>query len=434
MNFKLLKNKNFAALIFGSAVSLIGSNMQQFALSLYILAVTQSATIFASMLAISVLPRLLLSPVAGVFGDWFDRKTSIIALNLANGAFVGSFALLFFFQGALSIPQVYIMILVLEAVEIFYGSAMSAVAPSIVEKEQLFDANTIRSIIQSLGSMLSPLIAATLFGAFGLLPIMIFNALSFIVCAINQMRIAIPKTNKRPDAINLKNFFLDFKDGLSIIKTHKAIQVIIGLGMILNFSLSPIFSVGLTLVVKETLKGSDFQFGLFSTLLSLSMLTGPMFLAPFAKKINVGRLTLGTFFLVALLIGSIGLVPVLWHSGLFASNWIPFILLIAINFVIGMVVGLCNIAIGTLFDSLVPKQYMGRTGSVMNMGLMVAIPIGQMAAGYAFDNLPEYPIFISAAVIVLAALAYFGKPLLDATKPLANDIAHDTITASEPVA
>ena len=434
MNLSLLKNKNFAALIFGSAVSLIGSNMQQFALSLYVLSMTQSATLFASMLAISVLPRLLLSPIAGVFGDWFDRKTSIVALNLANGTLVSLFALLFFTQGQLTIPQVYLMIIFMEIVEIFYGTAMAAVTPSILEKEQLFDANTLKAIINSLGSMLSPLIAATLLGAFGLLPIMILNAVSFILCGLNQMRIAIPKTNKKPEAINFKNFYSDFNDGLSIIKKHKAIQVIIGLGMILNFSLSPIFSVGLTLVVKDTLQASDFQFGLFSTLLSLSMLTGPMFLAPLAKKANVGRLTLTTFFVVALLIGSISIVPILWHSGLFSNNWIPFAILVGINFIIGMVVGLCNIAIGTLFDSLVPKEYMGRAASVMNMGLMVAIPVGQIAAGYAFDHLPEYPIFIAVSVIVLSALAYYGKPLLEATKPVAKEATNDKMSVATPIA
>ena len=55
--------------------------MQQFVISLYVLALTGSATIFASMLSISILLRIILSPMAGVFGDWFDRKNySIIGL------------------------------------------------------------------------------------------------------------------------------------------------------------------------------------------------------------------------------------------------------------------------------------------------------------------------------------------------------------------
>lgn len=433
MNLSLLKNKNFAALIFGNAVSLIGSNMQQFALSLYILALTKSATLFASMVAIALLPRLLLSPIAGVFGDWFDRKRSIVTLNLANGGLVGLFALIYFMQGKLSVPQVYLMIVLMEIIEIFYGTAMAAVTPSIVEKELLFDANTIKSIINSLGSMLSPLLAAVLFGALGLLPILLLNAFSFILCGLNQMRLTIPKTNIAPQKINFSAFLTDFKEGLKIIKTHKAIQVIIGLGMVLNFSLSPTFGVGLTLLVKETLGGSDLQFGLFGTLMSLSMLLGPMFLAPFAKKANVGRLTVTSFVLVAFLVGSVATVPLLWDTGLFRSNWIPYSLLIGIVFVISMVVGLCNIALGTLFDTLIPKQYMGRAASVMNMGLMVAIPLGQVAIGLAFDHLHPAHIFIAVTGVVLLALSFFGKPLIAATKDLDKGGESGTITSAAPV-
>ena len=80
MNLKLFKQKDFSLLILGKLVSLVGSNMQQFALSLYVLSITGSATIFASILSISILPRLLLSPIAGVFGDLFDRKRSIVLL------------------------------------------------------------------------------------------------------------------------------------------------------------------------------------------------------------------------------------------------------------------------------------------------------------------------------------------------------------------
>src|SRR5690606_26687109 len=95
MNFKLMKQKDFSLLILGKLVSLVGSNMQQFALSLYVLEITGSATIFASILSVSILPRLLLSPIAGVFGDWFNRKKTIVLLDFINGIILGIFALIY---------------------------------------------------------------------------------------------------------------------------------------------------------------------------------------------------------------------------------------------------------------------------------------------------------------------------------------------------
>lgn len=91
----LLKQRDFTLLIFGNLVSLLGSNMQQFALSLYVLDLTGSATIFASILSISVIPRLILTPIAGVFGDWFDRKKSIVFLDYLNSGIIALFGILF---------------------------------------------------------------------------------------------------------------------------------------------------------------------------------------------------------------------------------------------------------------------------------------------------------------------------------------------------
>src|SRR5690554_8083598 len=101
MNKKLLKNKNFMLIVTGNFVSLIGSNIMQFVLSLYILALTGSAMIFASMLAISILPRILLSPIAGVFSDWFDKKRSIVLLDLINALILLGFSAYVFYVGSL---------------------------------------------------------------------------------------------------------------------------------------------------------------------------------------------------------------------------------------------------------------------------------------------------------------------------------------------
>ena len=60
--------------MFGKITSLVGSNMQSFALSLFVLNTTGSATKFASILAVALIPQLILGPFAGVIVDWFYKK------------------------------------------------------------------------------------------------------------------------------------------------------------------------------------------------------------------------------------------------------------------------------------------------------------------------------------------------------------------------
>lgn len=417
MNLKLLKNKNFALLILGNTVSLFGSNMQQFALSLYVLSISKSATLFAAIIAISVIPRLIISPVAGVFGDWFDRKKSIVTLDLINGVLIGAYAVYYLMNGSLSIPSIFLLVILLEITEIFFGSAMAAVIPSMIAKEDLFEANSIKSIFDSIGGLIAPLLASVLFGVFGLLPLLIVNGLSFVASALSELNITIPKSHSAPQKVDLVNFKKDLAEGIKIIKDQRVIRLIIGLGMILNFSLSPLLSIGLTYIIKVSLDGSALQFGLGGTILALSLLIGPICLGPVAQKMNVGKLTIVSFSVVAALVALMSVVTTQAVIGFFPTNIVPFALVLAVSFLIGMAISIANISIGTLFGTLVPKEFMGRTAAVMNMGLTIAMPIGQLGIGIALDFLTPAPIVLAVSLIITAAVLYYAKPLLEATKP-----------------
>ncbi len=73
-------------------------------------------------------------------------------------------------------------------------------------------------------------------------------------------------------------------EGINIIKENKLISTMIGLGTIINFSVAPLFSVGLIYIIKEVLKVNDFQFGMFQMSLSISMLLAPIFSGKIVKK------------------------------------------------------------------------------------------------------------------------------------------------------
>jgi len=427
MNTKVLKNKNFLLLMLGKAVSMLGSNMQQFALSLYVLAVTGSATIFASMMSISILPRLILSPVAGVFGDWFDRKKSIVALDFISGLLICAYALYYSISGELSLVSIYVLVILLEVIEVFFSSAMAAAVPSIVEKDELFQANSVKSVITSFCSIAAPILASLLCGLVGLHIILVICGISFILSALSELTIEIPATHKKPKKINIAAFKTDLVEGIKIIKAHKMIMNIIGIGMIINFCLSPLFSVGLIFIIREILKGSELQYGLFSTILALAMVISPITLGHIAQKIKVGKLFVYVFALTAALIGLLASASSNLFIGLFTTNTVPFIVITFISFLIGMIVTLVNITVGTLFGTVVPKEFMGRTGAVLNLGLTVAMPLGQMISGIGLDLLPASYIVASAAGIMFLAIFIYRKPLLEADNSTQEKVKDDII-------
>jgi MFS family permease len=407
MNLKLLKQKNFSLLISGKLASLLGSNMQQFALSLYVLAITGSATIFASILSISIIPRLLLSPIAGVFGDWFDRKKTIVMLDFVNSAVIAVFAVIFAFKGGLTVPLIYILVIILEITEIFFGSAMSAVLPSLVKKEELMEANSLNSLVMNIGNTLAPIVAALLYTNLGLKTILIVSAFSFALSAVSKMFINIPKSHRLPEKIDFKTFKTDLLEGVKIIKSNKLIATTIGLGTIINFSIGPLFSIGLIYIIKEVLLVSDMSYSAHQVVLSASMIVAPLLCGGIIKKIKVGRLTYLSFVIVSALILLMAVFTTNYVMFGFNTNMISFLGLLVLSFFVGLVVTVTNIALGTIFNQVVPLELMGRTSTVYNLAVTVFIPIGQMIFGILFDvAIPSLVILVCAAILITVILIY----------------------------
>lgn len=413
---EILRNRNFRKLMIGKAMSIIGSNLQQFALSLYVFALTGSATIFASMLAVSTLPRILLAPIAGVFGDWFDRKKTIIRLDLLNGFIIGLYALYFYINNGLSLTSIYILVILLEIVEIFFGSAMGAVVPSIVEKEQLFQANSVRTMIGSMANIISPIIASSLYGFFGLQVILVVNSISFVLSALLELTIDIPKYNKEPEKVDFKHFRRDFTDGINLLKEQKLLLNIIAFGVFLNFSLGPLLSVGLIFIVIDLLGATEVQYGMISAIFASSLLLSPILFGKKAQKIDIGKLLIMNFFIIGGLVLVLSYFTTNTFVGLFSSNFMPMAFITGLMFLTGLLVTIVNISLGTMFQTIVPREFLGRVGSVMDLGLMASIPIGQILFGIILDIFSPAFAVLLVGIIVLAATLYFKKPFLGIDK------------------
>ncbi len=411
MNLELLKKKNFLLLMLGKLVSLIGSEMQGFALSLYVLKITGSATIFASVLSITIIPKLILGPIAGVLVDWFDRKKIIVYLDMLSGLTIGIYAILFMINGVLSISSIYVLSILLSLISLIFQPAIRTIIPSIVKKEELVDANGINSIIMNIGSLMAPALAGILFGTYGLLAILIINSISFILSSISEMFITIPKGNKKPEKINMNSFVSDFSQGIKFIKSKKIIVSIISLSCIVNFVFAPISSMGLAFISKEILKVTDYQYGVLESILVISMIIAPFMMSKISKKFSVGKIFFLDIFINSILVAIMAIVPSKFYLNFFNSNTVPYISLIIISFMIILIISIGSISAGTMFQQEVPLELMGRVDTVMASVCMAAMPVGQMLFGFLFDNISASMCLGLTSVIFFISSMIFRKSL-----------------------
>ena len=129
--------KDFSLLMLGSLVSKIGTYFQDFALSLYVLKITGSGMKFASVLAITLIPQIIFGPFMGVIADRFDRKKIIVTLDILSGVVVGITAVVFKLNGGISLPYIYVLVIILSMISLLFSPTIGAIIPSIMKKEEL---------------------------------------------------------------------------------------------------------------------------------------------------------------------------------------------------------------------------------------------------------------------------------------------------------
>ncbi len=157
---------------------------------------------------------------------------------------------------------------------------------------------------------------------------------------------------------------------------------------------------------------NDMQFGAFQMVFSASMLLAPLLCGGLTKKIKIGKHIYVSFIFIALLILLISIFTSDLIISSFNTNMISYLGLLIISFIVGLVVTVSNIALGTLFNQIVPLDLMGRTSTVYNLAVTVFIPVGQMIFGYLYDIIIPSVVVIISGVILMIVTSLYKKALL----------------------
>lgn len=406
MNIKLLRNRNFALLVFGRFISNIGSAMQNFAFSLYVLKLTGSGSHFASILAVGMIPNLILGPICGVFADWFDRKKIIVYSDFISGVLIGCMFLISISVG-LSMYHIYITVILLSVISSLFNPAMSAALPSVVEKDELLEANSISSLLSTISGLISPVLAGMVFGFYGISVVMFINSLSFILSGISELFIKIKETPDKIRSFSIASFKNDFCKGIKFIYNKSIIRKLILCGLIMNLTLNPTFTIGIPYIAKMVLKVSDLHLGMLQTIAFIGTMLGPIMAGIVSKKISLNKIFCIATLTTGLLIGYMSLNSTDLYISLFNSNLVPYISFAIAALMISAVITIMNISFFTLIQKEVPLEMMGRVNSVIGTTVMGAIPLGQILFGYMFDKVAGYlPLMISSMVITIISLAF----------------------------
>src|SRR5829696_8854194 len=194
----LLRHPDFLKLWTAETISVFGSAITQLALPL-IAATTLDVTPFefGLLTTIEFLPFILFSLPAGVWVDRLRRRPILIAGDLGRAIAIASIPVAFYFD-ALTIWQLYVVGFVNGVLTVFFDVSYMSYVPSVVDRDQLVDANSKLEITRSASQILGPGMAGILIGLLRAPFAMLIDSISYVVSAVFVFFIRRPEPAIEP--------------------------------------------------------------------------------------------------------------------------------------------------------------------------------------------------------------------------------------------
>jgi len=397
-------NKNWATRFYtlwtGQALSLLGSQLVQFAIIWYLTQETNSATTLAIASMMGLLPQVLLSPF---IGTWVDRGNRRLIMIFADGTVaIATLVLAILFSlGVQEIWHIYFVLLIRSVAGGFHQSAFGASVVLLVPKDQLARVQGFNQALYGGMSIISAPLGAYLLAVLSMQGILAIDVSTAVIAVVIVFLTQIPQPERGELAAS--TFWQDFVAGYRYIITWRGLLIILILAMVINFFFSA--TEPLTpLLITNHFKGGASQLGLWLALFSVGTLLGGIILGVwggFKRKIVTAMVGL---ILMGVLTFAIGIVPA--HL---------FTLALIINTAFGLMIPIVNGSIGATLQSSISPDMQGRVFAFIQSVAMLVSPLALIVAGPFADRFGIQPWFIIAGIIcaIMGALGFFFPDVME---------------------
>ncbi|WP_142315951.1 MFS transporter [Bacillus cereus] len=394
--------KDFHLMVSGQIITILGSTLLRFALSLYVLDITGRADIFAGLYAVTSIP-FLLAPLGGAIADRFNRRNVMVIFDFINAAIVLSFIVLLLTE-SVSILMIGTIMFLLAVVSAMYAPVVMASIPQLVPEKKLEQANGIVNGVQALSNIVAPVLGGILYGIIGLKMLVIISCLAFFLSAILEMFITIPFIKRIQEGHIVPIIVKDMKEGFLYVLKQSFILKAMLLAALLNLILTPLFVVGGPIILRVTMQSSDTMYGIGMGLIDFATILGALSIGFFAKKLQMKTLY-NWMLIIALLV-----IPVALSVKPFTLNlgyYPPFILFILSSLLIAIIMTIVSIYVITVVQKKTPNENLGKVMAFITAVSQCMAPIGQVVYGFMFERFSTkiyLPIFAISFIMILIAI------------------------------
>ena len=421
----VFRNKNFTLVFLGALVSNIAALFYSFAVSFYILKITENNALIQGLyLATGGVTFCLSTLVGGVVADRFNKAKIMYICDYIKGGIILGFTFLLMFvikSVTWQIASLFIVTVILNIIAGLFSPASSALLPQIVEENQFQQAQSYFSILSSFQSIIGIVLAGVLYTLIPLNVLFFIVGGCYILSAISEMFIKYTsKFEKRDEKLTLKATFNDMRDGFKYLASIKALLVMMVCILFINFFFAPVFDNFPPYFIATDIAGTNYLFhehmkpemwsSFFGVAVSVGSLIMGIVLSLLKQAEKCNRIVRRSMIGVSTLVILMGVFYALFSNNIININTLLIILLV-ILFLVGVSIILINVPSSTAMMKIVDKDKFGKVTSVLNIGSQGLIPLATLLGGLALTYMGSLGLlFVCGGGLLITSLVLFFAP------------------------
>ena len=393
--FRALKYKNFRLFISGQSLSLIGTWIQQIAMTWLVYRMTNSAFMLGLLGFSGQIPLFMLAPIAGVLADRWNRHKVLLAIQI-SALIQALFLSIIVFTGYVQIWHLIVLSILLGTINAFDIPVRQSFVFDMLDnnKKDLANALAMNASMVNSTRLIGPSIAGILISTIGEGWCFALNSLSYVAVVISLLRM---KNISQLRNLRVSNVFVEMKEGFRYTFGFKPIKY-----LLLLLALVSLMGTPLTLLApvfaKQIFHGGASIYGFLMGANGVGSLLGAVYLLN--RKSVAGLWKLITKAVLVLSIGMIvfSISRILWIS----------ILIMAVSG-LGIVVQI--VSTNTLLQTISDENKRGRVLSFYSMAFIGMAPFGSLMFGSLAGIIGAPNTLILGGIFCLAGSILFANKL-----------------------
>lgn len=359
----------------GQVVSLLGTGMSRFALTLWAWEATGQATALALVAFFAFAPAIALSPVAGALVDRWNRKLVMMLSDLSAGlAHTALFVLSL--SGHLEIWHLFVAAAFAGAGEAFQFPAYSAAISTMVDKKHYARTSAMLGLAESASGIFAPIAAAALYNVLKLQGILLIDIITFVFAISALMFVFIPQPQVTAEGREGKgSLWIESLYGFRYIWRRKPL---LGLQLVFFFGnlLATLVFVLLNPMILSRTGNDEYILAVVSAMAGVGGVVGGLVISAWGgpqRRIH-GVLAGWMISSAAMMLFGLGQVALIWFAAAFIESFC---------------MPLINSSNQAIWQAKVPADLQGRVFSVRRLIAQITGPVALLLAGPLADRVFE---------------------------------------------